>query len=286
MTQQAEVKVADQGQGEALVALEGVEYGYAPGRPIVKGLSGAVRAGKLTALIGPNAAGKSTLLKLMLGQARPWRGSVKLGGSEVWSMGAAERARLISYVPQRAGVGFAFSVEQVVGMGRFAQGAGIAADRAAAEGALEACDLTGLRERVFSELSFGQQQRVLLARALAQARGRGRLMLLDEPGSAMDLWHVHHMMGWLVRLARSGLGVVVVLHDLNLASRYADEVWLMDQGGLVAAGSWGEVLRPGLLEPVYRVGLKVALVEGEGAGHGGRPVFCVEPREGSDDRLE
>ncbi|MCX5660580.1 MAG: ABC transporter ATP-binding protein [Planctomycetota bacterium] len=267
-----------------VMTLDALEFGYEPGRAIVRGLSGRLKAGRLTTLIGPNAAGKSTLMRMMLGQARPWSGAVRLDGEDVASMEARRRASLISYVPQRAGVGFAFSVEEVIEMGRFSQRTGHAAASGASSGAvqraIEACDLSDLRDRVFTQLSFGQQQRVLLARAMAQAEGRGRVMLLDEPGSAMDLWHVHHMMGWLVRLARSGLGVLVVLHDLNLAARYADEVWLMDGGRLAAEGAWEKVMTPELLEPVYRVDLRpVQRAAGE------RPVFVVEPREPVGDRL-
>jgi len=99
------------------------------------------------------------------------------------------------------------------------------------------------------------------------------VMLLDEPGSAMDLWHVHQMMGMLAGFARRGLAVLIVLHDLNLAARYADEVWLMQRGKLVASGTWNEVLRPDVLEPVYRVSLTAVA----SPGNAGRPVFVAEP---------
>lgn len=249
------------------VVVRDLTFGYEPGTPILQGISATLPFGQLCALVGPNAAGKSTLLKLMLGHLRPWSGQVELCGRDVSRRSAAERAALLSFVPQRAGAGFAFTVRQVVEMGRHA----LTRDAAAVDRAMRRCDLLGLRDRVFTCLSVGQQQRVLLARAMAQAAGQGRAMLLDEPGSAMDLLHVHQTMEHLVALARAGLGVLVVLHDLNLAARYADAVWLMDGGRLAAAGAWREVLRPEVLDPVYRVKLRQLAADGRD-----RPVFEVE----------
>lgn len=253
---------------EQAMSLDAVRFGYERGRAIVEGLSASLSGGRLTVLLGPNAAGKSTLMRLMLGQLKPWEGVVSVCGRPVSALSVRERAAMVSYVPQRATVGFAYTVEEVVEMGRYAS----ASPRSAVDEAMEACDLTGVRGRIFAELSFGQQQRVLLARAMAQAAGGGRVMLLDEPGSAMDLWHVHQMMGRLKTLAAQGMAVLVVLHDLNLAARYADDVWLMDEGKRVAGGAWDRVMRAEVLEPVYRVKL-----EAVAGAEGGRPVFRVEP---------
>lgn len=238
----------------------------------MRDLSALLSPSRLTAVIGPNAAGKSTLLRLMLGQLRPWAGRVLLGERCAADMPPAARARLLSYVPQRATASFAFTVQQVVEMGRHA----LPPDPAAVDRALGLCDLADLRASVFAELSVGQQQRVLLARALAQAAGAppGAAMLLDEPSSAMDPWHVHHTMGLLRRQADAGLAVLVVLHDLNLAARYADDVWLLDRGRLAAAGPWNEVMQPCVLEPVYRVRCQPLAAVGRP-----RPVFLIEPAE-------
>ncbi len=244
--------------------LHEVSFGYDRAEPaVVEGFSAGLAAGKVTALIGPNAAGKSTLMKLMLGLLEPWSGTVELEGRPVATCPARQRAAWMSYVPQRVGASFTFTVEEVVRMGRYA----LPWAPQAVEAALELCDLKDLRTRVYAWLSMGQQQRVLLARAVAQARGAGKVMLLDEPGSAMDLWHTHHTMRILRDLASNGLAVLVILHDLNLASKYADEVWLLQNGRLQAQGPWQAVLRPPTLEPVYRVGL-------EALGTG-RPVFTV-----------
>jgi iron complex transport system ATP-binding protein len=251
-----------------VLSLRDVHFGYDPGRPILKGVSADLPGGQVCALIGPNAAGKSTLLRLLLGQLEPASGDVRLLGDLVARHEPRRRAALLSYVPQRAGASFAYTVEEVVAMGRYA----LPADAGAVERGLTACDLADLRERVYAELSVGQQQRVILARALAQAAGQGRAMLLDEPASAMDLWHVHHTMGLLADRARAGLAVLVVVHDLNLAARYADTVWLLDDGRLAAAGPWREVLTPAVLEPIYRVRLSPLTQPGSD-----RPVFLVDP---------
>jgi iron complex transport system ATP-binding protein len=252
--------------GGVMVA-ENLRFAYHGGPWVLDGLSAAIDAGRVTALIGPNAVGKTTLLRLLMGQLTPAGGSVRLDGRLVHQLPPRRRAAWISYVPQRSSTSFAFTVEQVVAMGRYA----LPQDPAAVAQAMETADLLKVRHRIFRELSAGQQQRVLLARSLAQTAGEGRAVLLDEPGSAMDLYHVHRLMETLAALSRSGRAVLVVLHDLNLAARYADAVWLMHEGRLVASGSWQEVLRPSVLEPVYRVRLRPLADSQED-----RPVFVAE----------
>ncbi len=234
-----------------VMRLDGVTFAYHGGEPVVRDLSADVAPGKVTAIIGPNAAGKTTLLRAMLGQLRPQRGRVLLDDTPVHTIASKKRAAALAYVPQRSVVSFAFSVEQVVAMGRYALGD----DARAVDEAIDTCDLGHVRRRPFAELSVGQQQRVLLARALAQVSAAGRVVLLDEPTSAMDLAHIHRVMAVLRGLAGRGLAVVVVVHDLNLAARYADRVWLMRDGALAAAGDWAEVLRRDVLEGVYGVSL-------------------------------
>lgn len=291
-----------EGASAPVAAVRGLEFGYEPGVPVIRSVTAALRRGRVCALIGPNASGKSTLLKLMLGQLTPWAGDVELAGRSVSSMGHHRRASLMSYVPQKGGVSFAFTVRQVVAMGRYASGErGTRGLRGDAVGrAMTVCDLDGLGDRVFAHLSGGQQQRVLLARAVAQAEGSGAVMLLDEPASGMDLRHVHQTMRLLRRLARggeggTGLGVLVVLHDVNLAARYADDVWLMDNGELVAAGPCREVMRPELLGPVYGVRFEPMRAPDRGANKpkktetgvtvtetADRPVFWIHPADTMD----
>jgi iron complex transport system ATP-binding protein len=262
--------------------LSNVHFGYEAGAEVIRGVSAELRQGSVCALIGPNAAGKSTLIELMLGQRAPWVGEVVLnrkrageadGWERVVEMKAWERARWLAYVPQRALENVGLRVGEVVALGRYAQPRGAAA----VDEAIRLCDLGSVRGRVFSELSVGQQQRVAVARAVAQLWSdgdlSGRFMLLDEPVNAMDLRHVDHTLQVLRSLASRGLGVLVVLHDLNLASMYADEAWLLSEGQLAAAGRCEEVLRAEVLEPAYGVRLSTA-------GEGKRTMFFVEPGRG------
>lgn len=264
----ASASAADAGTPQScLMQLADVRFSYHRGKPVVDGLSASVHAGKFHVLLGPNAAGKTTLVKLMMGQLAPERGRILLEGQRVRRHTAADRAAWMSYVPQRSTVGFAFNVAQVVAMGRYA----LPWSAEAMRQALAKCELTELADQPYNELSVGQQQRVMLARALAQCHGEGRVMLLDEPVSAMDLSHVHRAMRTLGELTAGGMAVVAVVHDLNLAARYADEVWLIDSGRMVAQGPWQEVLQPEVLEPVYGVAIRTLSSEN-------RPVFDVQLR--------
>ena len=261
---------------DPVMQLRDVSFAYRGGVRVIDGVTADVQPGVLHAVIGPNAAGKSTLIRLMLGQLRPAAGQVRIGGTAIHRLDHRRRAAWISYVPQSAGGGapaFAYSVWEVVKMGRFA----LPDDNAAVARAIEVCELGDLLHRMFDELSAGQQQRVLLARAMAQAGGQGRLVLLDEPTSALDLAHVHRTMAHLRRLSEGGMAVVAVLHDINLAARYADRVWVLDRGRLVGEGSWREVLTPPRLNAVY--GVRITQVGESSAAPGGerRPVFQAEP---------
>ena len=223
--------------------------------------------GEVVCIVGPNGCGKSTLLRLLCGQARPGRGMVELrgGGSAtpMARMTAPQLARHIALVPQHSSVAFGYSVRQVVLMGRWpVQGGGFGAvlgfesdgDHSIADQAMWAMDVHHLTDRPVTTLSGGERQRVTIARALAQ---RTAAILLDEPTSALDLWHQLELLAHLKELAGMGHTVVLVTHDLNLAREYADRVILMDLGRVVATGVPGEVLTPGALEGVYRVGVEV-----------------------------
>lgn len=260
--------------------LEHVTFGYTADRPVVEDVSASLTPGRVTAVLGPNAAGKTTLLRLMLGLRAPSRGRITLDGRSVGDLSPRLRARRISYVPQRGAVSFAYTVRRVVAMGRYAHGE-TAGGGASVEEAIRALDLLPLAERPFVELSGGQQQRVLLARAVAQSAAGGVVMLLDEPAAGLDLRHVHTAMSVVRDLARTReLAVAIVMHDLSLTSRYADDVWLMDRGRLTRSGPCAEVMRPAVLEPVYGVRLRKVAVDAEAKGDGsegeGSSVFIAE----------
>ncbi len=255
-----------------IMELSGLGYAYHRGERVIDDVDGVVERGRIYALIGPNASGKTTLMKLMLGLLKPMNGMVKLCGCKVDRIGVGDRASWMSYVPQRSSASFAFSVGHVVAMGRYA----LSWDGGAYNDAIDACELGGIVDKPYFELSVGQQQRVLLARALAQNSGEGRLVLLDEPTSAMDLSHIHRTMEILKGLASRGVSVVAILHDLNMAARYADYVWLLDGGRLVASGSWSDVMRAEVLEPVYEVEMRDVLGGDTGdVDKRNRPIFDV-----------
>lgn len=222
-------------------------FGYDAANPILKKINLAVEPGKIHVLLGPNATGKTTLLRLILGLQSPDQGTITIADQDNATLDARQRARLLSYVPQQSTSSFGYDVHQVVGMGRLALGP----DPQHVQQAMAQADVLKLSNRPFTQLSAGQQQRVLLARAMAQVGPQTVAMLLDEPVSAMDLRRSHQMMLQLQTLAHRGLGIVVVLHDLNLAMQYADTVWLMEQGQIAAVGDWSAVMMPAILGPVY-----------------------------------
>lgn len=244
-------------------------FAYVPGRDVLRGVSVALHPGKTAAIIGPNAGGKTTLLRLLAGLRTPARGSVTVDDAAVAEMSAAERAKRLVFVPQHSEVAFAFSTREVVELGSFAGGAGT---RALADRALAEVRLSDRAEATFSTLSAGQQQRATLARALVQLDAwtesrearKPRFLLADEPVSAMDPRHAILSLETLRALASRGIGVVCVLHDLSLALRFCDEVVMLGEGGSVlAAGSTRETMTGERLRELYGVGFE-ALVNARG----------------------
>jgi len=231
--------------------LDSVRFAYTPGgRAVVDDVSAQACAGRITAIIGPNAAGKSTLLRLMAGLLAPDGGTIHLDGRPVHRLDPRLRAPRLAYVPQRPRVDAPFTTAEVVALGRFAQ----PRNQLAVTESLRECALDEDAHRVLTTLSAGQQQRAALARALAQVHGRDdAILLLDEPTSALDPRHVQRTAAVLRRSAQQGRTIVVILHDLVLARRLSDEVWIMHEGRLVAAGATAEVCEPRQLERVYGV---------------------------------
>ena len=231
---------------------EDLHFGYRPRAPVVRNVSFGLAQRAVTALVGPNGAGKSTLLRLLLGTLTPQAGRVTLDGRPLAALGHRERAARIGYVPQRASLAFAFTVRQVVRLGLYAAGR---ADGGAVDGALRAVDLAPRADEPFGVLSAGQQQRATLARVLAQLHGRpSPIILADEPVSAMDPRHALETMTLLRGIAAAGGSVLVVLHDLTLALRWADRALVLDaEGRLVADGPAAESLEPSVLGGVFGV---------------------------------
>ncbi len=219
-------------------------------RLVVDQVGFTARAGAVTALIGPNGAGKSTVLKAILGLIAPAGGTVRLDGDEITGMERRQRARLLAYVPQRSQLAAGMSVTNVVATGRFAHQGALArlshSDREAIAAALAVVDATALAQRRFDELSGGESQRVLLARALCTGAGT---ILLDEPTAGLDIGHALRALGLLRQLAARGQTVLVVLHQLDEVRRIADHAVLLHHGRVLACGAPAEVLSA---EPLRR----------------------------------
>jgi iron complex transport system ATP-binding protein len=215
-------------------------------RRILDGVTLAAGGGEIVALVGPNGAGKSSLLRVLAGDASPTAGRVLIDGRPIGDYRSRELARRRAVLPQQTVLPFAFTVREVVEMGRFARRG--EDDPAAIDRALTATEAVHLADQVFSTLSLGEQARVSLARVLAQ---EAPILLLDEPTAALDLRHQGIVMALARRMAHDGGISVVVLHDLNLAATWADRIVLIAEGALVADGRPAEVLTGDLLSRVY-----------------------------------
>ncbi|KAG1261706.1 hypothetical protein G6F65_014811 [Rhizopus arrhizus] len=218
-------------------------------REILHGISLAFEPGTVTALVGPNGAGKSTLLAVAAGDLRADAGEVSLRGKPLAGYKAGPLARERAVMPQEHGVRFAFSVEEVVAMGRLPHPPDPVADGAHVEGAIDAAELQALRLREVQQLSGGESARTTFARVLAQDTP---LLLLDEPTAALDLRHQERTLRSVRACAEAGACVIVVLHDLNLAAGYADRIVLLEQGRVAADGTPLQVLTEDNLQRVYQ----------------------------------
>jgi iron complex transport system ATP-binding protein len=232
----------------------------AGGRVLLGGISATLRPGRFTAILGPNGAGKSTLLSLLSAQRRPDAGQVLLDGQPLHALAPGALALRRAVMPQEGTVAFDFTVREVAELGRYPHRRQPAADESGIVAqALQATGVAGLAQRIFNTLSGGEKARVHLARTLAQVwaplpGGAARWLLLDEPTAALDLAHQHQALRLLRERAHAqGCGVVAVLHDLNLALRYADDVLLLAQGEAISLGPAPEVLTPGRIERLWGI---------------------------------
>ena len=226
------------------------------GRALVEHISLAFAPGTLTALVGPNGAGKSTLLGLAAGDLRPTSGSATLHGRPINEWRAKELARERAVLPQDHAVRFAFSVREVVAMGRLPHPPDPDRDAAIVEAALVTADVTEFAQRDVQSLSGGESARAAFARVLTQ---QTQLVLLDEPTAALDLQHQESLLRSARALAEAGAAVIAVLHDLNLAAAYASRIVMLKNGRVQADGTPREVLTQERIASVY--GQPVAVIE-------------------------
>ena len=233
------------------VALDGV--------PILTDIAFALRAGELVGLIGPNGAGKTTLLRALGGLVRRSAGTIRLCGRPLETLSPREVAQLVAYVPQGTVTDFAFTVREVVLMGRSPHLGRFqlegAKDQQIAEEAMRRLCVDHLAERLITTLSGGERQQVFIARALAQ---QPRVLLLDEPTANLDVKHQLDVLEMAVRLAsEEGLGIVAAIHDLNLAAHFCQRLVLLHRGRVLADDAPAAVLTPANLRRAFEVEAQV-----------------------------
>jgi iron complex transport system ATP-binding protein len=247
---------------DPLLDIQGITFGYNR-QPLLYDVHFQVGAGEMVGLLGPNGSGKTTLLRLISGVLRPQQGTVVLDGRDARAWGRREMARRVAVVPQEMHVPFAFSVEELVSLGRTPYqrllGSSTKEDQRIVHNAMQAADIEQLAGRIFNELSGGERQRVIVAMALAQ---RPALLLLDEPTSHLDIKYQIELLELVQRLNReTGVTVIAAMHDLNLAARYFPRLVLF-QRGIVADATPAEVLEPHLLRRVYGINVQVGILRG------------------------
>ncbi len=249
-----------------LLAAHAVRFAY-NGNEVLHDVTLALRAGDLVALIGPNGSGKTTLLKILCSILPPQYGRVTWMGRDLASFRRREIARRMALVPQELNVPFAFTVGELVGLGRTPYIRPLigesAHDRAAVAHALELTETVGLAQRYFGDLSGGEQQRAVIAMALAQvledAAGLSPLLLLDEPTVHLDINHQIQVLELIQKLNRErGLTILATMHDLNLASLYFDRLILLRDGRIAAQGTPPEVLSKEQIEKVFGAAVLIA----------------------------
>lgn len=244
-------------------------------REVVTNVALTVTAGKFVGLIGPNGSGKSTLLRAIYRVLRPDAGSITLDGEDLWKISPRKCARRIGAVCQESSVTHDVTVLELIQLGRFphwtwSQRESLL-DQSVIWRAIERVGLTGQANSSLSSLSGGERQRAPIARGLAQ---QPQLLVLDEPTNHLDIGHQIQIMSLIRNLP---IAKLITLHDLNLAAEYCDEVYLLNQGKVVASGVPSEVLTPRLVKQVYRV----HVVQGANP-ISGRPMLHFAQGDGTD----
>lgn len=230
-------------------------------RRLLQGVDLTLDAGEALALVGMNGAGKSTLLRCITGEWVPTQGSIYIQDQPLNHYSSEDRASWLAVLPQASSLSFPFTVHEVVALGRYPHRTGNRRDQEIVQAAAEACDITHLMSKLYTRCSGGEQQRVHLARVLAQIwepiPDRERLLLLDEPVSGLDLAHQHALFRRIAPLQAQGVGVLFVVHDLNLAARYANRIAVLDDGHLMCVDTPEQVMVPERIKAHFQLDVDI-----------------------------
>ncbi len=258
------------GADAPLFDLENVSFAI-PERRLLEPLTLTLPARKVVGLIGHNGSGKSTLIKLLARQQPASSGVIRFEGKALKDWGDRPFARKVAYLPQQTPAAAGMLVKELVALGRYpwhgALGRFGQVDRDKVAEAMALTDIEPFADRLVDTLSGGERQRVWLAMLVAQG---AECLLLDEPISALDIAHQIEVLSLVHRLAERGLGVVVVLHDVNMAARYCDEIIALHSGRLISRGAPDEIMKPPVLKAVY--GIDMEVIEHPFSK---RPLACV-----------
>lgn len=227
------------------------------GFDLLRNINLSVEAGQVTVLVGPNGAGKSSLLKVLTGELNPSQGCVFLNQRELSQWGIQDKANVLAVLPQHSELNFPFTANEVVGLGCIPHTTGYTVDQKIIADALQMVDANYLQRRLYTQMSGGEKQRVQLARVLAQIwnpnKLGGQFLVLDEPTAAFDLAHQQMTLEIVKQFSRRGVGVLMVVHDLNLAAKCADNLVVVNGGMIEAVGSPNNILTEQLIEKVFDV---------------------------------
>jgi iron complex transport system ATP-binding protein len=267
--------------------LSASEIGVRAGsKVLVESVSVEVKPGEVVAIVGANGAGKSTTLKALSGEVPLSAGEVRLYGKPLEAWPALERAQQLAVLPQSSSLSFGLTVEDIVMLGRMPFGKEMTRteNKVFVDKAMERTGISHLALRSYPSLSGGERLRTHLARVIAQILGNGnaegRILLLDEPTSSLDLHHQLRILEIARTLSAEGVGVLTILHDLNLTMRFSDRVYIMKDGRVLCGGGTQEVLTTDAIETAF--GLRTKLIEVEDLEH---PTICTIERL-SDDQSE
>lgn len=224
------------------------------GKPVLHHVEAMVQPHLFTAVVGPNGAGKSTLLKVLAGELRPHTGSVSVNGKKIASYSAKALSMVRAVLPQSSNLQFPFTVGQLILFGRHAHDTSSCFNNNVVDEVIELIQLSHLRNRNYMTLSAGEKQRVQFARVLAQLweeKVYPRYILLDEPTSSLDIAQQQNIFSIAKAVCSRGIGVMAIVHDLNLAVQFADQLYFMKNGAVTAYGEARKVFTKAIIEDTF-----------------------------------